>query len=321
MPITLSTGSFSTNEISERDEFSAQVGWTTEYLQLEPGQYHAEVAFSIHSNIRFAWSVSNLRSVVTAAPPSDHLAVFLPLANQPQIICQGRAMQQNEVAFISPNSKVVVRFPRNFEMITFTMTRADLKPKARRLVESHPVEFIEGVFATRFPKATIIKLKQICQVMIDHRMLPHSSGVINSIRKMELNISELLSDALLNTDGVLTASRARKNRVSTYFTARDYINGRLGTRLGIEAVAAEAGVSPRTLEYAFQDCLGINPLEYIKTRRLAEARRLLLGASPVESRVSDIAKACGFRRQGHFARDYSSRFLELPSQTLKNTLA
>ena len=321
MPITLSTGSYSTDETSERDEFSARVGWTTEYLQLEPGQYHVENNFSIHSNIRLAWSFSNLKSAVTATPPADHLAVFVPLAKQPQIICQGRVMRRNEVAFISPNSKIVVRFPRNFEMINFTMTRADLEPGVRWLVESPPVEFTEGVFVTRIPKANIIKLSQICQEMIEYRKLPHSSGLINSIRKLELNITELLSDALVNTDRVLPASRARKNRISTYFTARDYINGRLGKRLGIEAIAAEAGVSPRTLEYAFQDYLGISPLEYIKTRRLAEARRLLLAASPAESRVSDIAKACGFRHQGHFARDYSSRFLELPSQTLKNTLA
>jgi hypothetical protein len=75
----LPTGSYSTSEIAERDEYSAQVGWKTEYLQLEPGRYKAKADFSIHTNTRLAWSFSNLKSSVTAAPPEDHLALFLPL--------------------------------------------------------------------------------------------------------------------------------------------------------------------------------------------------------------------------------------------------
>ena len=325
MPIdlqkALSTGSFSTNETSERDEFSAHVGWTTEYLQLEPGQYHAEVDFSIHGNIRLAWSANKLKSAITGTTPADHLAVFLPLHMQSQVKLQGRFMRRNELAFLIPNSKAVVRYPGNFEMITIAFNRDQLDPKAQRIQKSHPELFIKGVLITKILNADINMLVQICKEMIEYRKLPFSAGLANSIRKIELQITTLLSDAIVNANSDSLVSRARNNRVSTYYKARDYINGRLGKRLGIEAIAAEAGVSPRTLEYAFQDCLGISALKYIKTRRLAEARRLLLAASPAESSVSDIANACGIRQQGHFAREYCSQFLELPSQTLKNKLA
>jgi len=312
----LSKGSFSTRETWERDEFSAHVGWNTEYLQLEPGQYNAEVNFSIHSNLRLAWSVSNLKSAATATPPANHLAVFLPIANQPQITCQGRTMQKNEVAIICPNSKVVVRLPGDFEMITLTLSRADLKPRIRSLVESPPRQFTDGVFVTRVPDVNLKKLVRVCQGMIEYRKQPHSTGLVNSIKKMELNITELLSEAIVSADRTPPAKRALKNRFTIFHKARKYINSRLGTSLSLKAIAADAGVSPRTLDYAFRDCLGITPLAYIKTRRLAAARRLLLNAIPQETRVHDIAEACGFKHMGHFARDYGLQFLELPSETL-----
>ena len=313
----LSSGSFSTLEISERDEFSSHVGWMTDYLQLDPGQYNAEVDFSIHSNIRLAWSVSNLKSAVIAAPPADHLALFLPLANEQQIICQGRLMQRNEVVFVCPSSKIVVGIPKNLEMITITLSPADLKPAIRHLVESPSGHFVQGVIETRIPDDSRMELIRICQTMIEYRKRTHSTGLINSIKKVELKITDLLSEVIASKDRVPPARRVRKNRIFTFYKARKYINGRLSMHLGIEAVAAETGVSPRTLEYAFRDCLGISPLQYIKARRLAAARRLLLDAASGETRVSDIAEACGFNHQGHFARDYSSQFLELPSQTLK----
>jgi AraC family ethanolamine operon transcriptional activator len=312
----LSKGSISIQEPSERDDFSTHVGWKTEYLQLEPGQYSADVNFSIHSDIRLAWSVSNLRSAATATPPADHMAVFLPLANQPQIICQGRTMGKGEVAIVCPNFRVVARFPRDFEMITLTLTRTSLKPGIRRLVESPPRQFTDGVFVTRVPDVNLKELIRVCQKMIEYRKKPHSAGLVNSIKKMELNITELLSEAIVGADRTPPAKRALKNRFTIFHNTRKYINSRLGAPLSLKAIAADAGVSPRTLDYAFQDCLGITPLAYIKARRLAAARRLLLNAIPQETRVHDIAEACGFKHMGHFARDYGLQFLELPSETL-----
>lgn len=313
----LSSGSYSTPEIAERDEFSAHVGWKTEYLQLEPGRYNAEADFSIHTNIRVAWSVSNLKSSVTAAPPEDQLGLFLPLANEQQTICQGRLMQKNEVAFICPNSKIVLGFPRDFEMINITLSTADFAPAIRHFTDASSKNFSDRIIEMKIPNDLRVETKQLCQKIIQYGKQPHTAGLVNSVKKMAQEIVVLLSNAIENRDHVLPVTRARSNRFSAFFHARDYIIGGLGGPLNIKDVAAYAAVSPRTLEYAFRDCLGISPLEYIKAIRLAAARRLLLGANPEETRVSDIAQACGFTHQGFFARDYGLMFLELPSQTLK----
>jgi transcriptional regulator GlxA family with amidase domain len=182
-------------------------------------------------------------------------------------------------------------------MINITMSKADCAPAIRRFTDASSRNFSERIIEMKIPNGLREEIRRICQKIIQ--------------------MIVLLSKAIEDRDQVLPVTRARSNRVSAFFHATDYIIGGLGGPLNIEDVAAHAAVSPRTLEYAFRDCLGIRPVEYIRMRRLAEARRLLLGVKPEQTRVSDIAQACGFTHQGFFARDYRLQFLELPSQTLK----
>ena len=82
-----------------------------------------------------------------------------------------------------------------------------------------------------------------------------------------------------------------------------------------------AGVSRRTLEYAFKDELGLSPREFIYTLRLHEVRRALLLAEARTSTVGDVAATHGFYQFGRFAGDYRRAFGELPSVTLRRPSA
>jgi len=85
--------------------------------------------------------------------------------------------------------------------------------------------------------------------------------------------------------------------------------------LRLEVLARVAGVPARTLETHFRRFLGKTPLGWVREQRLAQARRALL-ASQGET-VSEVALRCGFSQLGRFAAQYSRRFGELPSQTLR----
>jgi AraC family ethanolamine operon transcriptional activator len=75
-----------------------------------------------------------------------------------------------------------------------------------------------------------------------------------------------------------------------------------------------AGISERTLEYAFRERFALSPAALLKTRKLAEARRRL--TSPADHTVGDIAAGLGFWHAGQFATDYRRAFGENPSATL-----
>ena len=76
-------------------------------------------------------------------------------------------------------------------------------------------------------------------------------------------------------------------------------------------------VSRRTLQYSFQQELGVSPLQYLRAIRLNGVRRELKFSFP-GARVWEVAARWGFWHQGQFARDYRAMFGELPSQTLRS---
>ena len=85
----------------------------------------------------------------------------------------------------------------------------------------------------------------------------------------------------------------------------------------IQALCEKLYVSQRTLRYAFQECLGMSPMTYLKAQRLSEVRRQLKACKPNQTTVTDIAVQWGFWHMGQFAQDYRKMFGECPSETLR----
>ncbi len=79
---------------------------------------------------------------------------------------------------------------------------------------------------------------------------------------------------------------------------------------------AHAGVSERTLEYAFRERFGLTPAAFVKARRLARVRTALQKADPNHARIGDLMAEQAFYHVGQFAKDYRRLFSELPSATL-----
>jgi LacI family transcriptional regulator len=80
-----------------------------------------------------------------------------------------------------------------------------------------------------------------------------------------------------------------------------FIADRYADRIGVDEVAAHAGVSRRKLEYRFAAVLGTGPYEEIRRHRLRAARDLLAGTRLA---VADVAARCGFATAGHFIESF-----------------
>jgi transcriptional regulator GlxA family with amidase domain len=89
--------------------------------------------------------------------------------------------------------------------------------------------------------------------------------------------------------------------------SRRWAEARLRQPLDVAAMAAHAGVSPRTFARRFRAETGTTPLQWLLARRVLEARRLLEGSDlPVE----EVADRCGFggaaSLRDHFRRATST---------------
>jgi AraC family transcriptional regulator, ethanolamine operon transcriptional activator len=99
--------------------------------------------------------------------------------------------------------------------------------------------------------------------------------------------------------------------------AEDFALAHAAKRLCVTDLCTAAGVSERTLQYAFKELMGITPLAYLTRLRLHRVRQALRAATHGTTTVTAEALRCGFWHFGDFARAYKECFGELPSDTLR----
>ena len=81
----------------------------------------------------------------------------------------------------------------------------------------------------------------------------------------------------------------------------EYIESHLEQKVGLERLAAIAGLSTHHFARAFNQSMGIPPHSYLLSRRLERAERML---RETQLPLSEIAIATGFSDQSHLARHF-----------------
>jgi AraC-like DNA-binding protein len=99
--------------------------------------------------------------------------------------------------------------------------------------------------------------------------------------------------------------------------AEDYALAHTAERLYVTALCEAAGVSERTLQYAFSEVMGMTPVAYLTRLRLHRVRQSLRAATHRSTTVTAEALRWGFWHFGDFSRAYKACFAELPSETLR----
>ncbi|MFC1689568.1 helix-turn-helix domain-containing protein [Pseudomonadota bacterium] len=128
-------------------------------------------------------------------------------------------------------------------------------------------------------------------------------------------IAEQLVSALTAAESVSGYPSPNKLTAATNRTLQ-YIEAHLADRPTIQDILEVAGVSRRTLEYAFRRQLDMSPKSFINQQRMTLVRRDLRKVS-AEKPIADIANYWGYWHMGQFARDYQRQFGELPSDTVR----
>lgn len=146
------------------------------------------------------------------------------------------------------------------------------------------------------------------------RALPADSPALASAQGDLLHRAARLEGggALPSVDRVAPSRRrAAVRRVEEYLDANPDRSPAMSTLCSV------AGVSERTLEYAFHEHLGMTPVHFLKLRRLNRIRRCLLDPDSPTRSVAEVAWHAGVYDLGRFAGDYRALFGELPSETLR----
>jgi transcriptional regulator GlxA family with amidase domain len=91
--------------------------------------------------------------------------------------------------------------------------------------------------------------------------------------------------------------------------------------IGITDIAAACHRGPRALQLAFRHCADTTPWAYVRSVRLARARRDLLRGDPRRETVFAVARRWGFTNRSRFSAEYRAAYGEAPGTTLRRPYA
>ena len=151
----------------------------------------------------------------------------------------------------------------------------------------------------------------------------HHPGLFNDHKDVRATVQTELLEMLLaalDTSTVTRHTRSQhacqaRNRVVRL--AEDFALAQTADRLCVTDLCLATGVSERSLQYAFQEVMGMSPLAYLTRLRLHRVRKELRMGTYGSTTVSALALKWGFWHFGDFSRAYKDCFDELPSETLR----
>ena len=158
-------------------------------------------------------------------------------------------------------------------------------------------------------------LRSLCRWTADELDRP-GSGLCSSPRaaaNLQRTLLALFLDAI---EGLYPDANKQDYMAATRLARIEaWMEEHFADAIGVEEMAAVAGVSVRSVQATFRRLRGCSPMEALARLRLDRACRMLRSAGP-EMRVTDVATECGFFHFGRFAQQYRQRFGEPPSATL-----
>jgi AraC-like DNA-binding protein len=126
---------------------------------------------------------------------------------------------------------------------------------------------------------------------------------------------EILYRLLQGPQGAIVRQIARADsRLSQVRRAIALIRDQFDRPLRVEALAGEAGMSSASLHRHFRTATAMSPLQYQKSLRLQEGRRLILAGRDVAA----AGFAVGYESASQFSREYTRLFGSPPSRDTKS---
>jgi AraC-like DNA-binding protein len=255
--------------------------------------------------------------------PQQHVLFHVALNGQFEVSHAGRRAQVGEgkILAVSTPGTVVRHWQGRCDLLNLVVPRATLVHCLRHDfqiagAEDISIEPLQMLDLANLPTTVAV----IETIMAD--LAGGEGAFANSL--VSAQAARMLSLLLLKSVPHKHARSVGPARpaIAPYYVRRaeSYMREKLQSKITVEALAAAAGVSVRTLYYGFRDYRSVTPMRYLKDMRLDHAR-LLLASPDGPRKVRDIIGQVGYPSASQFSRDYKSKFGERPLQTLMTTSA
>ena len=291
--------------------------WNLDFRQLAPGKFRGETlqigVNGVHiSDAQFCQSLQQ-----KGVPPVGMRTITVPAKRDLRVEWRGKKIDGDSLMIFPQGSELSAVSGPDFHVYTCSFHEDLLAIASESLQMASVDEIAKGVEALRIGDAAMRPLRsclsRICQSI---RADPDSLSDARLVQQLTFELPSRLIAAIHQGQGSCPEASPPK-RQSAIARAEAFIEQHAAEGIGVRELCRVAGVSERTLQYAFLERFGIGPKEFLNAFRLVAVRRQLRAADPRTTKVADVANAWGFWHMGQFAADYRRRFEELPSDTLR----
>lgn len=257
----------------------------------------------------------------------ESFMVQMPIAGRNDLVLEGAgpfSLSNRMFSVINPGRSVSQRRHEDCEMILVRFEKklleqclaAHIGDSDNFAAASKPIEFEARMSTSRLAGSAWMRLMSF----VLGELQKNESLFLSPLAATQAG-NLMMSTLLLNQPHNYTRLlHQRAQEVTPRFIrdAQSWIDTNAHRPITVDDVARVINVSTRSLYNGFRKYLNQTPMDYLKGIRLSRVRSELLSLRGPDN-VTTIAMNWGFTHLGNFARDYKTKFGELPSQTLRGS--
>lgn len=313
-----SCASRTTRDADEHAE--ALRAWDQRYEQLTPGGFEGRLTDLWMGDIQIFREVTNQIVHQRGRAWSGAFVFGVVLDSDGEGAIQGSPLANGGGFSLGSAPDFLFRTPRCLDVVGIALSRDWIEANGNATGDSSLQDAATAPARVFRRSADLDELSAYLRelfatVEVDRSALRHPSAQ----RSVVSALAGVLSGAV-SGGGAIRHAASRNARTRLVERAKDYVLDRRETPVTVTELCEFLCVSRRTLQYCFQDVLGVNPVQYLRAIRLNGVRRELREhVSGV--RIGDVAARWGFWHFSQFSADYRRMFGELPSETLRGARA
>ncbi|GGA63887.1 AraC family transcriptional regulator [Edaphobacter acidisoli] len=242
----------------------------------------------------------------------------IPVERGEQCKLGSYAVGENTVAMRPGFAPFELLTPDSFEILGLVVNRQDLVLHIQTLNQSSVLpRTMQDELLKIKPVQKMGLQRLVWQILEEAARTPDIVSNPSSNESIRIAVLDALADVCSSHE---TTGRPPYRQMSHYKIVREVRQHLLENQdetITVVDLCQRFQISRRTLQYAFQDVMGMNPNAYLRTLRLNGVRRCLRDPNSGVSSVQQAAANWGFWHMSQFARDYQGLFGELPSERLK----
>lgn len=290
--------------------------WNQSYCQISRGSFDGSVSSFLAGGVRVLVERLNRTVYQRGQVARSRVAVGIPFQLEGHALLCGQTSHRDGLhvfsgeggfEFLSPDKHVVVNLEIEPDAIGDRAVRAQMEELTLLLGAKPGVLNVDPERLEGFREV----LKRLLDAVAATPTLLDDSGVAATFEKSVIfGLAEVLQEMRdVDTHGSGEARTARNWQLVR--GVREIVEESPDCPLSVAELCSRFRASRRTLQYAFEDTVGVNPSAYMRAVRLDHVRRELRGSSS----VTEVATRWGFWHFGNFSNEYRGQFGELPSET------